>query len=109
MELSCEGERRRVRVHKLGGHPIRARQFEDKSLPDKRNEKTGDLELQWFSHQHVTLNGKFSFRLTLTREDIANLFVAAFRTEPFDQCVEALRKARLTKSEERAENRASGA
>jgi hypothetical protein len=109
MELSCEGEKRRVRTHKLGGHAIRASQFEDTSLLDKRDEKSGDLEVQWFSDQHVTLNGRFSFTLTLTREDIANLFVAAFRTDTLDKSVEALRKARLTKRERRAEDRASGA
>lgn len=109
MELLCEGKKRRVYTHNLGGYPIRARQFEGGSgTADQRNEETGDLEIQWDCHQDVTLNGGFTFKLTLTREDVANLFVAAFRMEPLDRCIEALRRAKLTKIEERSEQRARG-
>lgn len=110
MELACSGLGRTVRFHELGLHnKVRARLFDDpKAISCKRDKESGDLELSW-SKTNIRLNGDYYFKLRISREEAAHLFVAAFKDCSLDQCLDELRKARRTKEQETADQRAASA
>jgi hypothetical protein len=94
MELKCSNLSRVVRDHDLGVElKVRAKAFDDNRWNFGRN--SDRVVMRWVK-ENVRLKGDYSFRLSLTRTDIANLFVAAFKDVPPTECLEALRRAGFT-------------
>ena len=52
------------------------------------NADTGSVTVHWL--QHVQLSGHYQFRLVLSREDIARLFMASMSDLPVEKAVQLL-------------------
>jgi hypothetical protein len=97
MELKCSSLTRVARDHELGsGLKVRTESFDDNRWNFGR--KSNELVMRWIK-ENVRLKGDYSFRLSLSKTEIANLFAAAFKDAPSTERLEALYKAGFAKEE----------
>jgi hypothetical protein len=93
MRLSCWGARRTLREHVLiEGERGKILVERFKGGGGWRDEKTGALWTTWHTSAEVRLNGNYRIALRLSRDDVANLFIAAFGDNLADG-IKALDKA----------------
>jgi hypothetical protein len=107
MDLTCSDLQHPVYLHRLGcEYKIRARSSDDPTAAagQSRDKESGSLKINWPTAK-IRLDGAYSFELTISRDEAATMFIAAYKDAPLDECLEALRKARRTQEQERAEQR----
>src|ERR1700760_2992139 len=97
MQLKCSSLTRVSRGHDLSsGLKVRPRSFDNNYWDFGR--KSNQLVMRWVK-ENLHMRGSYSFRLTLSKAEIANLFVAAFRDASFTDRLEVLWKMGFTKEE----------
>lgn len=94
MELHCKGAGRTVYRRPLhSSRAIKARFFREDRQGQSREPDSGDLLIKW-TKINIQMGGNYAFELRLSREEIAEMFVAAFEDIPLDECLDAISRAR---------------
>ena len=94
MELRCSSLSRVVRDHDLGIElKVQARSFDEDRWNFGRYRDR--LVMRWVK-ENIRLKGAYSFRLSLSKSEIVNLFAAAFKGATSTECLDTLRKAGLS-------------
>jgi hypothetical protein len=97
MQLKCSSLTRVTRGHDLGSAlKVGPGSFDNNYWNFGR--RSDELVIRWVK-ENVRLKGSYSFRLSLSKAEIANLFAAAFREAPFADRLKVLWKAGFTKEE----------
>ena len=97
MELKCSSLTRVTRDHDLSSRlKVRPGSFDNNYWNFGR--KSDELVMRWVK-ENIRLKGSYSFRLSLSKAEIANLFAAAFRDASLTDRLKVLWIAGFTKEE----------
>jgi len=101
MHLKCSGLSGGVNVHDFDAPVVRADLFEDGDWEHDSNcrDEEGNLRIRWTALSVRMSGGNYKFVFTLTRDEIANLFVASFRDRSLDEVVSVISRVSLLHAE----------
>lgn len=93
MEITARG---RTRSRSLWNHEVGVVDLKERKISRTPegwedlhvNKDVGSVTVRW--DQDIQMSGRYSFRMTLLREDIARLFVASMSDVPMEKVVQLL-------------------